>query len=409
MLFHFRINLQHDEDSCQMDNRTDLLAIQLGTISLGGISKSRGEVEEAMETFNLAIATLAVWDFGQGIALPIADKLVNKIILKYRNDFRNTLQAFENLRDIMKTNVLESISGSSSDALKGKLFDAKGRIGAAFQTDVTSGMSKFKSTQIYADLVTDLKGVKLWAKAAKWADVFAGPLFDAANVAVSAWQLVEAIKENDAVEIASNALGMASGIVGLASFAVAALATAGTTIAAVAGPVGAIVGAILGIASVLVEVIASLNPYKQIEQDIQLIRDLTTNSKKLLYVDEEKLKEMVPSQSNFTFSWIYEMNQGLALEYVKGRDEENCVPVKFRREPAPREVDGYLVVGKNKIFDKGRYPGNLFWNPQGLVNLGYDFYGKKMKEKFNGATVIAGTSLVAGKSGLVLKGLDIVT
>eukprot|EP00795_Rhopilema_esculentum_P015536 gene15536-6799_t len=314
----------------------------------------RGEVEEAMETFNLAIATLAVWDFGQGIALPIADKLVNKIILKYRNDFRNTLQAFDNLRDIMKTNVLESISGSSSDALKGKLFDAKGRIGAAFQTDITSGMSKFKSTQIYADLVTDLKGVKLWAKAAKWADVFAGPLFDAANVAVSAWQLVEAIKENDAVEIASNALGMASGIVGLAGFAVAALATAGTTIAAVAGPVGAIVGAILGIASVLVEVIASLNPYKQIEQDIQLIRDLTTNSKKLLDVDKEKLKEMVPSQSNFTFSWIYEMNQGLALEYVKGRDEENYVPVKFRRELTPREVDGYLVVGKNKIFDKGR-------------------------------------------------------
>ena len=368
----------------------------------------RGEVEEAMETFNLAIATLAVWDFGQGIALPIADKRVSKIILKYKNDFRNTLRAFDNFRGIMKTNVLESTT-EGSDALKGKLFDAKGKIGAAFQTDVTNGMWKFQSTQIYADLVTDLKGVKLWAKAAKWADVFAGPLFDAANVAVSAWQLVEAIKENDAVEIASNALGMASGMVGLASFAVAALATAGTTIAAVAGPVGAIVGAILGIASVLVEVIASLNPYKQIEQDIQLIRDLTTNSKKLLDVDKEKLKEMVPSQSNFTFSWIYEMNQGLALEYVKGRDEENYVPVKFRRELAPREVDGYLVVGKNKIFDKGRYPGNLFWNPQGLVNLGYDFYGKKMTENFNGATVIAGTSLVAGKSGLVLKGLDIVT
>ena len=368
----------------------------------------RGEVEEAMETFNLAIATLAVWDFGQGIALPIADKLVNKIILKYKNDFRNTLQAFDNLRDIMKTNVLETTT-EGSDALKGKLFDAKGKIGAAFQTDVTNGMWKFQSTQIYADLVTDLKGVKLWAKAAKWADVFAGPLFDAANVAVSAWQLVEAIKENDAVEIASNALGIASGIVGLASFAVAALATAGTTIAAVAGPVGAIVGAILGIASVLVEVIASLNPYKQIEQDIQLIRDLTTNSKKLLDVDKEKLKEMVPSQSNFTFSWIYEMNQGLALEYVRGRSDDNYRPVTFRRETTPREVDGYLVVGKNKKFNKGRYPGNLFWNPKGLVDLGFDFYGKKITEDFNGVTVIAGTSLVAGKPGLVLKGLDIVT
>lgn len=380
--------------------------------TLAGFTQvKRGDVEEAMDTFNMAIATLTVWDLGQGIALPIADKLVNKIILKYQDDFRKTISAFNNYKNVMKTDVLEAATAAATpDALKTRLLDAKSQISTAFQSDVTTGMSKFKNTQIYADLVTDLKGVKSWAKALKYADVFAGPLFDAATVAVSAWQLAEAIKGKDPFGIASNALGLASGIVGITSFAVAALATAGTTLAAVAGPVGAIIGAVLCVASVIIDVISSLNPYKQIDRDISLLEELTENSKKLLDFDKEKLNQFVPSHAKFKFSWVYEMNQGLALEYVRGRASEYYVPVKFRLErPPKKDEDGYITIGENKDFDKSKYPKNLFWNPRGVVKIGHDFYGKALTDDFNGATIIADTGLVAGKPDVELKGLDIVT
>ena len=110
-------------------------------------------------------------------------------MLKYQDDFRRTLNAFTDFRSIMQTDVLDDATKvADADVLKGRLLDAKGRISAAFQTDVNVGLAgKFKNTQIYSDLVTDLKGVKTWAKAAKWTDVLAGPVFDAATVAVSAW------------------------------------------------------------------------------------------------------------------------------------------------------------------------------------------------------------------------------
>ena len=167
---------------------------------------------------------------------------------------------------------------------------------------------------------------------------------------------------------------MASGIIGITSFAVAALATAGTTLAAVAGPVGAIIGAVLCVASVVVDIISSLNPYRQIDRDISLIKELTTNSKKLLDFDQEKLHQFVPSHVNFKFSWVYEMNQGLALEYVRGRGSDYYVPVTFRLEvPPKKDEDEYLTVAENKIFDKSKYPSNYIWRPQGFFKLGYDF------------------------------------
>lgn len=391
-----------------------------GSVSIEGYWKAntlagftqvkRGDVEEAMNTFNLALATLTVWDLGQGVALPIADKIVNKIILKYQDDFRSTINAFRSYNNIMKTDVLNTAAAATPDVLKLKLLDAKSQISTAFQADVTTGMSRFKNTQIYGDLVKDLKGVKTWAKALKYADVLAGPLFDAAAVAVSGWQLAEAIKAKDPLGIASNALSLASGIVGITSFAVAALATAGTTLAAVAGPIGAIIGAVLCVASVIVDIISSLNPYRQIDRDISWIKELTENSKKLLDFDQEKLNQFVPKHVNFQFSWVYEMNQGLALEYVRGRVDEYYKSVTFRLErPPKKDESGYITIGENKELDKSKYPSNFFWNPQGIVKLGYDFYGKALTEEFKGATVIADTGLVAGKPDVVLKGLDIVT
>ena len=168
--------------------------------------------------------------------------------------------------------------------------------------------------------------------------MLAGPLFDAATVAVSAWQLAEAIKSMDEMAISSSALGLASGLAGITGFAVAALANAGSTIAAVAGPIGAVVGAVLGIASIIVEIIASINPYKEINQHIDMIKKLTENSKKLLDADKENLNNLVPSRTDFIFSWVFEVNQGLLLEYVRGRWDEYYEPVKFRLEVPPKEA-----------------------------------------------------------------------
>ena len=81
---------------------------------------------------------------------------------------------------------------------------------------------------MYTDLVTDLRRVKNVIKAVKWADVVIGPLFDAATVGVSAWQLAEAIKNKDPAAIASSSLSLPSGLAGITGFVVSALATTGS-------------------------------------------------------------------------------------------------------------------------------------------------------------------------------------
>lgn len=69
----------------------------------------------------------------------------------------------------MKTRVLDDATQAATpDALKAKLLQKKRNIGNAFQTDVTKILQK---SQLYTDLVTDLRGVKNVIKAVKWADV----------------------------------------------------------------------------------------------------------------------------------------------------------------------------------------------------------------------------------------------
>lgn len=277
---------------------------------------SRGEIQEAMETIQLAIATLTVWDLGQGIAYPVVHKLVDRIV-KNKQLFANTIQAYDDYRNIMKTGVLDDATQAATpDALKAKLLQKKRNIGNAFQTDVTKILQK---SQLYTDLVTDLRGVKNVIKAVKWADVILGPLFDAATVGVSAWQLAEAIKNEDPSAIAASSLSLASGLAGITGFVVSALATTGSTLAAVAGPVGALVGAILGLAAIMVEIFTALNPYRQIESHVKMIRDLTDRSKKLLDRNIQDLPSLVPQRDHFEFSWVYEVNQGLMIENIQGR------------------------------------------------------------------------------------------
>lgn len=367
---------------------------------------SRGEIQEAMETIQLAIATLTVWDLGQGIAYPVVHKLVDRMI-KNKQLFGNTIQAFDDYRNIMKTGVLDDATRAATpDALKAKLLRKKRSIGNAFQTDVTKIIQK---SQLYTDLVTDLRGIKNVLKVVKWTDVILGPLFDAATVGVSAWQLAEAIKNKDGPAIAASSLSLASGLAGITGFVVSALATTGSTLAAVAGPVGALVGAILGLAAIMVEIFTALNPYRQIESHVKMIRDLTDRSKKLLDRNIKDLPNLVPQRDHFEFSWVYEVNQGLMIENIQGRLQMWGHHVTFKPENPSKEKNGYLVIGPERHLDKSKYPGNFFWNPTGLENIGYDFYGKKVTDEFKGATVIVNTNLIAGKASVELKGLDITT
>ena len=210
--------------------------------------------------------------------------------------------------------------------------------------------------------------------------------------------------------IASSSLSLASGLAGLTAFAVWVLATAGSTLAVVVGPIGAVIAAVLGVSAIIVEIIVSLNPYTKIDQDINTIKKLSEESKKLLDANMENLQNLVTGrQKNFQFSWVYEVKESLMLEYIQGRAAENKIPVTFRLEIPPVEEDGYMTIGENKVFDKDKYPNNFFWNPSGLEDIGYDFYGKRATEELSGVTVLVCTDLIAGKPNVQLKGADIKT
>ena len=380
--------------------------------ALAAFSQMKNEEKEAArDTLNLAIATLAVWDIGQGMLHPITDTLINKVIKRHQKDFHNTVTKLREYRLIFNSDLIDKQpTVGAAEALKKRLLEAKSDVAVAFQTDVEKGWSKFiKNTAIYDDMVKDLKTVRTWAKAAKWADVLAGPLFDAATIAVGAWQISEAVKNDDPWAIASSSLSMASGVAGITGFVAGALATVGSTLAAVAGPVGAIIGALLGIASIIVEIVAAFNPYGRINKEIKMIKTLRDNSKKLLDADMKNLANLVSSRSNFTFSWVFEANQGLMVEAIHGRVKDWQDPLKFRLETPPKEEGGYIVVGENRKYNKGMYGGNIFFKPEGLVDLGYDFYGKKAMQEFKGVTVLVSTDFVDEKPKVDLKGADIET
>lgn len=48
-----------------------------------------------------------------------------------------------------------------------------------------------------------------------------------------------------------------------------------------------------------------------------------------------------------------------------------------------------------RLFDKSNYGSNFFFHPEGIVPLGYDFYGNVTNPNGKGVTVIANTAMVA--------------
>ncbi|XP_020895594.1 uncharacterized protein LOC110234550 [Exaiptasia diaphana] len=362
----------------------------------------QGKKEEAMETLNIAIATLTVFDTTQATVQPIASELIHQLV-KHKGQFPETVKGLTNYN---KALAERTIAGSADDA--DDIIDSansfRKQIGNYFDTEVTAFM---KNTQGYDDLVKSLNNAKKWAKAATWLDTLSGPLFDVANVAFCGWQLYNAIWDEDsppdvrALNIASASLGVASGAVGVVSFVAGALATAGSTLAAFAGPVGALIGCVLGLASIIIDLINSSNPAGTIKEHLETIQALREGSLQYLENDVNLTQAMASKfNRNVGFDTVYQVNQGNlimamrtdAYKTIRGADSDSNVAFNIKSTPA--DEDGYLAMGKKRIFDKSKY-ANLLWSPEGTVPLGYDFYGKVVKPDGKGVTVFATTAMVA--------------
>ena len=229
----------------------------------------QGEKEKSMQTLHIAMTTLAVFDTTQATVSPIASELISQLVS--HRGFRQTVAGFKEYNRV----VNEAVIGGNANDVDDIIDNAKAltkRIGNFFDNEVTSFL---KNTQGYDDLVTSLNNAKRWAKGLTWFDTISGPFFDAANVAFCGWQLYNAIHDEDSppevrsLNIASASLGVASGAVGVTSFVVGALATAGSVVATVAGPIGAIVGCVLSLASIIIDLINSANPYGTIKDHLQ--------------------------------------------------------------------------------------------------------------------------------------------
>lgn len=370
---------------------------------IAGINQlEQGKKEEAMETLNIAMATLTVFDTTQATVSPIASELIHQLV-KHKGQFPLT---FQGLTDYNKALTQSTIAGSVDDVddIVESAKSLRKQVSKAFGSEVTSFM---RNTQGYDDLVRSLNNAKSWAKVATWADALSGPLFDAANVAFCGWQLYNAIADEDsapeerALNIASASLGVASGAIGVVSFVAGALATAGSALATFAGPVGAIIGCLLGLASIIIDLINSANPHGTIKDHLETIQKLKEGS--LQYLDNDiNLTESITKSFNrdIGFDTVYQANQGNlvmamrtdAYKTIRGADQDTNVAFDVKNTPG--EDGGYLTNGKNRVFDQSRY-ANVIWHPEGTVPLGYDFYGKEVKPNGKGTTVFATTSMVA--------------
>ena len=67
----------------------------------------------------------------------------------------------------------------------------------------------------------------------------------------------------------------------------------------------------------------------------------------------------------------------------------------FNASMKPGKENGYLTMGKKRMFDKSNYGSNFFFQPEGIVELGYDYYGNVTNPEGKGVTVVANTAMVA--------------
>ena len=362
----------------------------------------QGEQEAAMETTHIAIATLTVFDTTQATVSPIASELIYQLV-KHKG-FHQTVAGFKEYNKV----VTEAVVGGSADDVDDIIDSSKAlrkKIANVFDYEVTTFL---KNTQGFDDLVKSLNNAKKWAKSLTWFDTISGPFFDAANVAFCGWQLHNAIHDKDSppevrsLNIASASLGVASGAVGVTAFVVGALATAGSTLAAVAGPVGAIIGCVLSLASIIIDLINSANPHVTIGEHLDAIQKLKEGSLKYLQNQVNITQQVSPIfNQNTGFDTIYEVNQGNLIVAMRNDQSqriwgfEDITDLVFNASMKPGKENGYLTMGKKRMFDKSNYGRNFFFQPEGIVELGYDYYGNVTNPEGKGVTVVANTAMVA--------------
>ena len=359
----------------------------------------QGEQEAAMETLHIAMATLTVFDTTQATVSPIASELIHQLV-KHKG-FHKTVAGFKDYNKV----VTQAVVGGSADDVDDIIDSSKilrKKIANVFDNEVTAFL---KNSQGYDDLVKSLNNAKKWAKGLTWFDTISGPFFDAANVAFCGWQLHNAIHDKDSppevrsLNIASASLGVASGAVGVTAFVVGALATAGSTLAAVAGPVGAIIGCVLSLASIIIDLINSANPYGTIKNHLETIQKLKEGSLQYLQNQVNITQQVTPIfNGNTGFDTIYEVNQGNLIVSMRGDTIwgfENISDPEFFASKRPGKENGYLTMGIKRLFDKSNYGSNFFFHPEGIVPLGYDFYGNVTNPNGKGVTVVANTAMVA--------------
>ena len=81
-----------------------------------------------------------------------------------------------------------------------------------------------------------------------------------------------------------------------------------------------------------------------------------------------------------------------SVQHISGVDDDPNI--MFKATISPGQENGYLTMGKNRMFDKSEY-GNIIFRPKGIVPIGYDFYGNITKPNGKGMTVVANTAMVA--------------
>ena len=112
--------------------------------------------------------------------------------MKNKAEFKKTLSALREYKQIVNTDLLDPDTDVVVTAqLKRRLGIAQNKVSAAFGNDMSRLSRNLKNSQIYADLVTSLNGIKSILKVRSWVTVMAGPFFDAVVTAFSIYDLYQ--------------------------------------------------------------------------------------------------------------------------------------------------------------------------------------------------------------------------
>ena len=121
------------------------------------------------------------------------------------------------------------------------------------------------------------------------------------------------------------------------------------------------IGCVLSLASIIIDLINSENPYGTIKNHLETIQKLKEGSLKYLQNQVNITHQVTPVfKYNTGFDTIYEINQGNLIQGMRGESVEHISGVDddpniiFDGKISPGRENGYLTKGKKRIFDKSK-------------------------------------------------------